>query len=315
MADEKLIIDFWNVGLGDSTIIRLPDQKLIIIDTGPLGSPILTWLSKRTEEIHAIIVTHNDADHAGSLPSLVKMPGKKIHSVFMLIDRDKKSEQFQNIWRPARQEEKAGRLKISNLEADTVIWANQNNSIEVRHPSFSEGVEANNPNSASGIVCLLHKGEVLMIWPGDVPMKKIGEKCAGTTPHVLMGPHHGAPIDRDNKRFDKDVEKFKPERMFVSVGTELKYSDVPSPKYLGMQTRRGIRVMCSQLTSFCDKRISKPFIQTALLLGLHDCNSGISCRGCYRVTVAGSKITPDPYDAPHWDGVKKLKRPKCVKRI
>lgn len=312
MADDKLIVDFWNVGLGDSTIIRLPDQKLIIIDTGPLGSPIISWLSKRTEEILAVVVTHNDADHAGSLPSLVKMPGKKIHQVYMLIDRDKESEKFQNVWRPAREQEKAGRLSIRTLTAETVIWANANNSLEVRYPSFSEGVEAKNPNKNSGILSLMHKGEVLMIWPGDAPMVKVSDKCANTTPHVLMGPHHGAPIDRKNKNFRQEVEKFLPERVFVSIGSQPKYPDVPSPKYMMMQAKRGIRVMCSQLTSNCDNRASKPVIQTAFLLGLHDCNSGISCRGCYRVTVSGGKMTPDPWDAAHSAEIEKLKRPKCI---
>ena len=71
MAEEKLIVDFWDVGQGDCSVIRLPDSSLVIIDVGPRTRPLIDWLQEKPRRIHSIVITHNDADHAGGLPGLV----------------------------------------------------------------------------------------------------------------------------------------------------------------------------------------------------------------------------------------------------
>jgi competence protein ComEC len=316
VAEEKLIVDFWDVGQGDGTVIRLPDGRLLLIDVGPKGSPIIDWLADRSAPIHAVVITHNDEDHAGSLPSLVKMPGIPIQTVYMLLDRDKGSLKFQNIWRPVREEERKGRLSVLALTRNTIIWEAGGTRLQVLYPSFSENIEANRPNETSAIVCLIHNDVVKIIWPGDAPMRILANKCGNELPFLLHGPHHGGPVDRKMLGFKTWVEAFVPERVFVSVGTNNNYG-LPSSDYLKIQRARGCRVICTELTDLCDHnhiRQQQPVLQTAALLGLRPPRKGVSCRGCFRVSVQGGELLPDRWDAEHISRIKKLRRPKCLGR-
>ncbi len=313
MAAESLIIDFWDVGQGDATVIRLPDNTLILLDVGPKSSPVIDWLAERPRTIHAVILTHNDQDHAGALPSLVKLPGITIRTVYMLLDREKKSTQFQSIWRPVRDEETEGNLRVIGLTRDTEIWRNGDTRLAVVYPSFSESIEAGTPNESSAIVCLVHKDETKIIWPGDAPMQVVAEKCPRTLPNLLHGPHHGGPIDKKATPFKTWVEAVLPERLFISVGTKNRY-DLPAPKYLRLQASRGCKVLCTEITRLCDNRYvldNKPVLQTAMLLGLRAARSGIPCRGCLRLVITDGTVLSDPYDTEHRNRLRSLRRPLC----
>lgn len=311
MAAEKLLIDFWDVGQGDGTVIRLPDGKLLLIDIGPKGSPIIDWLGDHPFYIHSVVLTHNDEDHAGSLPSLVKLPTVSIQKIYMLLDRDKRSSKFQNMWRPVRERERKGHFAVIGLSADTVIWQNGDTSLQVVYPSFSENIEAHRPNGTSAVLCLVHKGEIKIVWPGDAPMQVVAEKCPGAQPHLLHGPHHGGPVDRKKSMFGTFVGRLLPERIFVSVGSSNLYN-LPSGDYLKLQTSRGCYITCTQLTKLCDSSRQKPVLQTALLLGLRAARTGIPCRGCFRLTFLDGTILSDAWDAEHLERVRTLRRPKCL---
>ena len=45
MIKRDVQIDFWNVGQGDASSIILPDNKLILIDVGPINSTLSRWLN------------------------------------------------------------------------------------------------------------------------------------------------------------------------------------------------------------------------------------------------------------------------------
>src|SRR5438270_7348291 len=104
MSDPLLEIDLWDVGQGDCTVIKLPNGKLLIIDVGPRGSPLVDWLNERRHEaarIESIILTHNDADHAGALPSIITEHKNRIEGIWMLLDREVSAPHFQKIFRAA----------------------------------------------------------------------------------------------------------------------------------------------------------------------------------------------------------------------
>lgn len=314
MAAEKIIIDFWDVGQGDATVIRLPDDKIILLDVGPKNSPVIDWLADKTPDIHAVTISHNDKDHAGALPSLVKMPTIRIGTIYMLVDRDKKSSIFQNLWEPVKEQADLNRFSVLRLTQDEIIWQNENTCLKVIYPNFIENVAANNPNQTSAVICLFFESEPKIVWAGDAPMQVIANKCQGNTPYLLHGPHHGAPIDKNQGQFKDWVNAFRPDRVFISVGTNNTYSH-PSSVYLQSQVKQGCQVSCTQLTSLCDRnhiRNDTAVLQTAGLLGLRSNRSGVPCRGCLRLTMANGVIASDPFDAEHLRRVKMLRRPKCL---
>jgi beta-lactamase superfamily II metal-dependent hydrolase len=316
LADEKLIVDFWDVGQGDCSVITLPDKSLIVIDVGPRTTPLVDWLNERPRRIHSVVITHNDDDHAGGLPSLVKLAGLTIGTVFMLSDRNRDSQQFQKIFRAVREEEKKGRFAVIRLDQDRQIWENLDKTLEVKaiYPGFSDNIEAMKPNESSAILWLRQKDKIGIVWAGDAPMQVVAEKCEGSTPFVLAGPHHGGPVDRKKTDFKTWVAAVKPERQFVSVGTKNNYG-LPEPKYLQQRTSHGCHVICSQLTKHCDNvhvNDEIPVLQTAMFLGLRPPRSGVPCRGGFRATVTASDIIPDAFDTLHKEKIEKLRRPKCL---
>lgn len=316
MAGEKLIVDFWDVGQGDCSVITLPDKSLIVIDVGPRTTPLVDWLGERSRRIHSVVITHNDNDHAGGLPSLVKLAGLTIGTVYMLSDRNRDSEQFQKIFRAVREEEKRGRFAVIRLDQDRQIWENPDKTLELKaiYPGFSENIEAMKPNESSAILWLRQKDKVGIVWAGDAPMQVVAEKCKSLTPPVLVGPHHGGPVDRNKKDFKTSVAAVKAERLFVSVGTKNNYG-LPEPKYLQQRAGHGCHVICSQLTRHCDNvhvNNEIPITQTAMFLGLRPPRSGVPCRGCFRAMVTERDITPDAFDMLHREKIEKLKRPRCL---
>ena len=92
-AGTAVVVDFWNVGQGDATSIKLPSGELILIDVGPKNSTLSQWLrSGQRGRIRDIILTHNDADHAGALPEIVAdlggLPVQKVHCSMLGRDTD-----------------------------------------------------------------------------------------------------------------------------------------------------------------------------------------------------------------------------------
>lgn len=314
MATRQLIVDFWDVGQGNASVIHLPSGELLLVDVGPLGSPVIDWLSDHPKSILAAVITHNDGDHAGSLPSLVKIPGVIVKTVYMLLDRDKKHVAFQRIWRPIREEEMKGKLKVVGLSDDRIIWDGGFASLHVLYPSFSENIEAGKPNETSAVLCLYLKGVPKLVWSGDAPIRKIAEKCCNMEPYLLDGPHHGAPVDRKEANFQSHLDSISPKRGFISVGTHNRYSH-PNPSYLESLARKGCVVQCSQLTRHCDPVSvdrKNPVLQSAALLGLRAPHSGVSCRGCLRITVENGMIVGDRWDEVHRARIGALRRPLCL---
>jgi competence protein ComEC len=81
-ADGRLRVTFLDVGQGDSVVIELPDGRTILVDTGPGGrrrldtgervvAPFL-W-NRGVRGLTAVIITHDDIDHAGGLPSIRRL--------------------------------------------------------------------------------------------------------------------------------------------------------------------------------------------------------------------------------------------------
>lgn len=316
----EIRIDFWDVGQADCTVITLPDSSLIIIDVGGKGSPLVDWLNERRSpaDIFAIILTHNHADHAGALCSIVAEHKRRIGAVWMLADRDASDFRENAVFRCAEQAESEGHFRVRGLFAGQTIW--QDNTIPARlkviYPSFTENIRATSPNQACGLIALETDSARLIAWPGDLDIQRVAQKCAAVPPWLLDGPHHGGPTDikSDKEAAMNAVKALAPRRAFVSVGTRNSYHH-PRPRYLRTLGRSGCHVVCSQLTQRCEmEQLARRehVMQGSGLLGLRPARSGVSCRGSWRVTLRHGRLVPDQWDAVHLDRISKLKRPQCL---
>ncbi len=335
MNGALLTIDLWDVGQGDCSVIRLPNGRLIIIDVGPRGSPLVDWLNERRVpvEIEAVVLTHNDADHAGALTSIVSEHKRRIGAIWMLLDRNVRDSQFQKVFRAAVAGEEQGFYQISQLRSGQTLWMDRSSGtrIHVVYPSFSQNIQAANPNESSGVVVLEVEGERLLAWPGDLEFLKAARVLGSPGPHTLVGPHHGGPSDYPTKalrrsaptgslrdrmsELRKAADDLGLRRVFISVGTGNRYHH-PRPGYIRLLSARGTRVVCSQLTNCCGREAvrGRQHVMTgSALLGLRAPRTGVSCRGAMRMFLKDGQLFADEFDQEHLRRVSGLLRPQCLR--
>ena len=82
--EGELRIHFLDVGQGDSTIIELPDGKVMLLDGGNSNASktILRYLNALDiDTIDYLVISHADSDHCGGLDTVVK--NKKIRTAYI----------------------------------------------------------------------------------------------------------------------------------------------------------------------------------------------------------------------------------------
>lgn len=317
MANSKLLVDFWEVGQGDCTVIQLPSGEIILIDVGPIGSPLVDWLFRQPQRyIHSIVITHNDGDHAGAITSVVACCRGRIGTVYVMVDRKIKDPRFLNLFRKLNEIWRAGEIKhLCRLEAPKTLWLDPNSTLrlDVRHPTMASNVFSSSPNETSAVIVLSSPTSETLLWAGDTTMQNIAAVATGTEPSYMLGPHHGAPTDRRHDDFPLWLRSIKPHRVIASVGSKNRYNH-PCCSYIKHAKRAGADFRCTQLTKLCEKpgRLHHVF-KAAALYGLPQVSTGYSCRGTIRLIFDGRQFIQDSYaERQHADGIKKLTRPKCL---
>lgn len=318
--NSQFSVTFWDVGQGDCSTIHLPDGKIIIIDTGPRGSPLIDWLNERnrSSQIHSVIITHNDADHNGSLPALIDMFEDSIESLYLLFHRQDSNPSTMNLFRRADRAKQSGKLRVFRLEAGATIWqdAELQLSLDVIHPDFLDNVTARSRNLSSGILRLRQNGKVSVIWPGDVSLARLKKCCEEMNPEYLVGPHHGAPEGFKTREGLLAIEAVSPANAFMSVGTFNHYSH-PRPKYIRRLERTGCKVWCSQLTTHCGRsqvlERKRPVMQSHAYFGFRPPRSGLACRGIKQIQLQNGQFTPDELENEFQSRIQKLRRPQCLR--
>ncbi len=317
-----LTIDFVDVGQGDCSVINLPDGGFVLIDVGPRNSPIIDWLSsreQRSRRCHAIVLTHNDVDHAGALPSIFGLARSDFGKLYMLLDRPKNDEGFQVLFRKALELKTQGRLVMERLEVGhEPVWqeAALKAELAVVFPNYEQNIAAAGANQTSGILSLKINGNVEVVWAGDSLLENIGKAIGTNKPRWLTGPHHGAPGDWDKLESKTALAEFMPSRTFVSVGTFNRFFH-PNREHVRRLASAGCRVVCSQITRHCHTGATGAgfsVVNGNPLLGFPQAPTGNPCRGAIRIKRIGDEFAADKWDSLHFERVKKLRRPLCVPR-
>ena len=327
----KLDVTFWDVGQGDCSVIRLPDGRLIVIDVGPRDSPLIDWLVARPQEkIYAVVLTHNDDDHAGCFATLMEQFHSRIEYQFLLMDRSDRDTVMARIVATAVRANRHYKVGLRRLEATREApqpiygcLAPIPVAIYAVHPDVATSMENQisvrpRPNNVSAIICMQVAGKVSVIWPGDCAVSSIVEACEGLTPHTLVGPHHGAPVDRKNKDYPANLNRLSAEAVFISVGSQNSYGH-PVPDYVVKHAKRNRRVCCSQL-HHCDKSLVSArhsVMNNHLSLGVLPPrkSTAVTCRGpmVYSWSDEEQGFTEDRFRDEHWLKVQtSLQKPLCV---
>lgn len=198
---------FINVGQGDSTLIRVKNQTILIDTGGSLYKDIaddvlIPYLrSKRIYNIDLLITTHDDFDHSGAAPLLCEnFKVKNYVSSYKDFPID------------------IGNLRLENYNVYSNIWKEDNDkSLVIGFNLFSK--------------------QFLIM--GDAPVKiekEIIKKHPKLDVDVLKVGHHGS----DTSTCKEFLDSIKPEEAIVSVGRN--YYGHPSKKVINLLSSKKIKI-------------------------------------------------------------------------
>lgn len=213
VKNTNLEIMAFDVGNADCFLIKTPENKYLMIDTGKSGYNggksqaeiiILKYLKDRgIKNIDSIIITHFDNDHCGGAVDL--MNALKVDKIY-LNDISHESNIAKSIYKTA-QNQKVKSILVQNMQS-----VYDKNGLKIVNLNNYNG---RNDNDNSIITLLSYKG-FTMLFTGDAGINGI-ISVINNIPQditVLKVPHHGAAggINRDLAKY------LNPKYSLISTG-------------------------------------------------------------------------------------------------
>ncbi len=269
--NRRLAVHMLDVGQGDSTLVVLPDDRVVVFDCADDRVLRQVLDDRKLQVIEAFVLSHLDQDHiAGALAFLQGFKGQ-IHHVYLSPDRDI-SDQHEDGKRAKatvdyaleQSREQGARKRRWELHpscrgyraiAEGPGWA-----IRLLAPPYSAHVQRaregawHEANRCSSILRVEAGSNVLLVG-GDAPLLSWSELPAEELPaKVFRIPHHGGAIDDGGVPPGWDVARLYrevgAEPALVSVGTNNDHGH-PGKEWVGPLTGGACRLLCTQVTGRC----------------------------------------------------------------
>lgn len=211
-SENKLLtVYFIDVGQGDGILIKTPDGKTILVDSGPAEAQekFISFLkSKSVQEIEYAFFTHPHADHIGNAERVLKE--FKVKNVYM-PDATTTTKTFTNM---LNELEKQKDIKVTQAKAGQKISIGEV-KIDILSPSKSKYSDLNEYS----IVFKLTYKEKSILFTGDAYIANEKEMIAAgydLKADILKVGHHGS----DSSTSDEFLNVVKPEYAVISCGKD-----------------------------------------------------------------------------------------------
>lgn len=216
LPNRNLEITAFDVGNADAFLIKTPENKYIMLDTGKNGYNggksqaeilILKYLLDRgINKIDTIIVTHFDNDHCGGVVDLIK--GVKVSNLYV-NSNDHPSNAAKSIYKSAKEN-----------NVNLILAANNQSVFDKDGLKITNYIVPNvngiGDNEAS-IVTLVSYNKFKMLFTGDSGVEtfnKLKENLPSDVSILKIG-HHGANGVLNSQMLDY----LNPKQAIISVGT------------------------------------------------------------------------------------------------
>jgi competence protein ComEC len=232
-------IVFLDVGQGDSTLIRLPGRREILIDGGgtPFGDfdvgartvlPALKALD--VDELELVIATHADADHIEGLTSVLEgMPVRELIVGVPEWDRPV----FAGLMRAAA----AGSVVVREVvRGEAVILGHAR--LDILNPP-RKPYATSNDNSVAFVLYYRERARALLM--GDLS-DRVEADLAFPQVDIVLAGHHGSNASTSGRL----LEAVQPEVVVISSG-ENRYGH-PHPELLSRIEASGARTLLTRQT-------------------------------------------------------------------
>lgn len=311
-------VTFWDVGQGDASDILLPDGQHILIDAGPLlhkGNPLPQWfVDNSPQPIKLAIVTHNHVDHFGGFVTLASSQEQEIERFILLPDKLATKiplqKSFDELLTALKARVQSGRTTVEWAKSPQVLYSDGALQLRMLHPlglTTPTRLDVNKTSMVLALETLTPTPRALVVWAADTLLKNVCTVCAGSSPCVLMGPHHGKAQDKLSapgfwKIFNTELH---PDCIFVSVGRGNTYNH-PDRKYIVGAASAKIRVCCSEISDHCDKFPAMSIYPGSAMLGLPQPPATYQCRGAMRIFVSSNGVSFDEHQTAYLAEVAKV---------
>ncbi|WP_339316845.1 MBL fold metallo-hydrolase [Paenibacillus sp. FSL R10-2734] len=203
-----LQVYFFDVGQGDSTLIRTPNNQYVLIDGGDntQGKNVVKYLNALgVKTLDAMVATHPDADHIGGLDDVLKaVDVKSVYAPKVSHTTDTYKDfltAVKNEGRTIKSVTKGGTIPLSGIEANFLA------------PINTYGDDLNN---WSAVLKITYKNNSFL-FTGDAELKSENDMLAdglALKADVLKVGHHGSNSST-SKAF---LNAVKPQYSLISVG-------------------------------------------------------------------------------------------------
>jgi competence protein ComEC len=274
-VSDRVAVYMLDVGQGDSTIVLLPDDRVVVFDCADdhvLRQILTGW---KTTTIAAFVLSHLDQDHiAGALAFLQGFTGT-VEKVCLSTDRDvasahdaaKRAKALLDYTKEQGRNEGARRRRweiLPNTRDPRPLAFGPGWSVTLLAPSHGGTIERQregeweDANRYSSIL-RVQAGSKAMLIGADAPLLSWSE----LTPEELQAevfriPHHGGSLDDGGVPAGWDVARLYNDvgasTALISVGTNNSHGH-PNETWIGPIAGGTCRLLCTQVTARCHSPI------------------------------------------------------------
>jgi competence protein ComEC len=238
-------IHFLDVGQGDAIAIRTPEDRWVLVDTGPASSDfdagarrVVPFLQDRgARRIEALVLTHPDLDHIGGAAAVLDaLPVGFVFEPGLAVGKDSYVDLLGVVdstdteWRAAR----SGRtLRLDGATFD-FLWPD---------PEFVDA--GGDANQISAVLRVTYRAFTMLL-TGDagteIEQRLVDRHDTSLRALMLKLGHHGS----ETSTGEEFLDIVQPEIVIVSAGRRNRYGH-PAPAVMDRVTRRGIPVARTDL--------------------------------------------------------------------
>ncbi len=229
---KEIEIYFTYVGQGNATVIKLKNNKNIVIDSGEglsnryeTGYKIFLpyLLRNKIKDIEHLYITHFDKDHVGGSYYLIKyLNVKNIYFPFQLDEKIYSSKIYREIIKISTQR----KVKIHYLKQGDNMYLEQNVSVKILWPNklYKKKINAantleliKNSQNNNSLVLMFNIYKYKVLFTGDIEKEVeniLVKQNINLSADILLVPHHGS----NTSSTSEFIEKIKPKTSIISCG-------------------------------------------------------------------------------------------------